>query len=369
MRFERQQGVGEVAEQARPVEPGHLDGGVALRPVVGDDDVGRVVEGLVAHRAEALVGRPRDRRVSGESIAYHLADPLHARLFVHLIVREGADVEDVQRHLVVGGEYFRGPDGCLNGGTRRGDDGEKLVLVRRDERDLGDGRCRSHGSRRTRRLACPRPKAARGRARRRRRRGSSRAPRASRATRRALLGELPGGALGERVLRGGDARLARAAGVAGGDHRFGLVEQGLQESGLPPVPHVGADGGDVGLGEDLQQLQPLEALHLGREVLYRLGVRQVAGLRGDRHRQMLLDQPGDELGFGRREAEARTKPTRNAAAFDRVVLRPPFGDVVQEHRDVERAAIVHGRHEVRGEGVVVLHSPALDQRQQPDASG
>ena len=72
-----------------------------------------------------------------------------------------------------------------------------------------------------------------------------------------------------------------------------------------PFHTPGPDRADVGGGQDGEELQPLQRLHHGGEILDRLAVGQIARLRHRRHHEMHLDQPGDELGLGGVEAEPR----------------------------------------------------------------
>ena len=111
----------------------------------------------------------------------------------------------------------------------------------------------------------------------------------------------------ELGLRHRDALRAVDLGEAAGQHRLGLVIERAQELRLPAVPHAGADRADVGGGQDGEQLHALQRLHHGGEILDGLAVGQVARLRHRRHHEMLLDQPGDGFGLGRRQAEPRAE--------------------------------------------------------------
>ena len=141
-------------------------------------------------------------------------------------------------------------------------------------------------------------------------------------------------------LRHRDALGAVDLREAAGQHRLGLVIQRAQQLRLPAVPHAGADAADVGGGQDRQQLHLLDRLHHGGEILDGLAVGEVARLRHRRHRQMLLDQPGDELGVGGGEAEPRAQPPRHLGAGDRMILGPALGDVVQQRGDVDHRAML-----------------------------
>ena len=145
--------------------------------------------------------------------------------------------------------------------------------------------------------------------------------------------------LAELVLRDGHALRAVDLGESAGEHRLGLIVKSADELRLPAVPHAGADGADIGGGQDREQLQPLGRLHRRGEILDGLAVRQVARLRHARHHQMLFDQPGDGLGIGGREAKPWAEAPRHARTGDGMIFRAALGDVVQEQRDVEHAAV------------------------------
>ena len=156
---------------------------------------------------------------------------------------------------------------------------------------------------------------------------------------------------------------------AAGQHRLGLVIQRAQQLRLPAVPDAGADAPDVRGGQDRQQLHLLDRLHHGREILDGLAVRQVARLRHHRHRQVLFDQPGDQLGVGGVEAEPRAQPPRHLGAGDRVVFRPALGDVMQQRGDVDDRAVLGAdlAHQVAGDDELVI-AAALDLLQIADAA-
>ena len=170
-------------------------------------------------------------------------------------------------------------------------------------------------------------------------------------------------------LRHRDALGAVDLGEAAGQHRLGLVIERAQELRLPAVPDAGPDRADVGGGQDGEQLHALQRLHHGGEVLDGLAVGQVARLRDRRHHEVLLDQPGDGLGVGRRQPEPRAEPARDARAGDRMVLDPALGDVVQEQRDIEQRAVLglDLAHQVVGERELLV-AAALDLGQHADAA-
>ena len=124
----------------------------------------------------------------------------------------------------------------------------------------------------------------------------------------------------------------------------------------------------IGDGEQQQQLQPLAALHQIGEVADGLGVVEVAALGEGAHHQMMLDEPGRGLGLGRREAEPRAELARDAGAGMRMILVAALGDVVQEGRDVERAAIVDGADDLGRDRMLERKLAALDVRQEADGA-
>jgi hypothetical protein len=82
----------------------------------------------------------------------------------------------------------------------------------------------------------------------------------------------------------------------------------------------------------------------------------------------MLHEPCRRVGFRRIEAEARSELASDGGAGDRVVLRPPLGDVVQEHRHVERAAVAERAHDAVRQRVLVAEAAGLDFRQHADGA-
>ena len=117
-----------------------------------------------------------------------------------------------------------------------------------------------------------------------------------------------------------------------------------------------------------QHFQAVERLHLFGEIDDRLAVVEIARLRDHRHGQMFLDQPGDRFGLLRRQAEARTELAGNLGAGDRMILRAALGDVVQEHGDEQRGAILDARHQLDGERMQVLVAALVDAGEHVDGA-
>ena len=91
-----------------------------------------------------------------------------------------------------------------------------------------------------------------------------------------------------------------------------------------------------------RSFQPFAALHQGGKIAQGLGIVEVAALGELAHGEVMFDEPGRGLRLGRVEAQPRAKLARDARADDGVILVSPLGDVVNQGRDIERAAIVDG---------------------------
>jgi hypothetical protein len=171
----------------------------------------------------------------------------------------------------------------------------------------------------------------------------------------------------EGGLRRGHPVAPRDGAVTARQHRLGLEIQGAQQLALPAVPDPRPDGADVGNGQDEQQLETLRALHDGGKVEDGLEVVEIAHLRGLAHQQVMAHQPGDQLGLVRRQPEPRAQRLGHLFPGNRMPLPPPLGDVMEQHRHIERPAARQGLNEVGGERVVVGQVAMLDVGQ--DAHG
>jgi hypothetical protein len=121
-------------------------------------------------------------------------------------------------------------------------------------------------------------------------------------------------------------------------------------------------------GKQQEQLQPLGTLHDVGKGADRLGVSEIAALRGGAHRQMLLDEPGDRLRFCAVEAEAWAELPRDPCARDRVILVAPLRDVVEKSRDVQRPPVLDRADDRRRHRQLARSGTVLDLTQLPDGS-
>ncbi len=315
-------------------------------------------------RADDL-GHPDGAR---QRLLDQVADAAGAAQFVGLVVELAVDEDGIERAAVGGGEDLGVDDVAAGGGAGAGDDRQQPGMVGGEDGDLGDALEGMGGGG-----------------------GGERAPGLVGIADERGVGELVGqidaqpvgrivalevgGALarrpvGERLgefgLGRGNALVAADLAVAAGDHGLGLVVERAQELALPAVPDAGSDRLDVGDGEHQQHLQALHRLHDGGEIEDGLAVVEVARLGGDRHGEMLLDQPGDGLGLRLVEAEARAKTAGDAGAGDGMILRPALGDVVEQHGDVEDGAVLDAGHDLVGERMGLGEVAALDLGEHAD---
>ena len=84
------------------------------------------------------------------------------------------------------------------------------------------------------------------------------------------------------------------------------IEQFAEQLPFPAVPRAGPDCANVYRGQDGKVPQAFDALHLAAEILDRLGIGEIALLRGVAHQQVIAYQPGNQLGLALRKSEART---------------------------------------------------------------
>ncbi len=361
-----EQRVSELVQQRGPVARIDLDDGETVRRLVVDQHVGHDVERFGAWPRQRFGHQPVDHLAAiGERVLDRLLEAFELRGFVERAAERILDEEIVERHAVARGVDPRVDDVAPRHADRAGDAVEQAGMVGgvdRDERRAAFG----IDLRRDREL------------------GVARVGHQSRiagddvvglgdpigfgqaADERFELLRAPAEQVAQRGLLDRDAFAAALLLVPEAQHFLGRIVERRQQLPLPAVPHAGADRADIDDRQHQQQPQPLGALHHLGEIEDRLEVRQVALERRRRHQQMEAHQPGDGLGLGRRQAEARAQPPRDFGAEDRMVATAALGDVVEQHRDIERAA----RHDlVQQDGrerMVGLEHAMFDLREQAD---
>ena len=82
----------------------------------------------------------------------------------------------------------------------------------------------------------------------------------------------------------------------------------------------------------------------------------------------MLDQPDGGLGLGGVEAKPGPQLAGDASAGDGMVLVAPLGNVVDQRRDIERAAIVDGADDLARNGVLGGEAAALDAGEKADGA-
>ena len=362
---------GQLIQQARPVEAGHLDHGVAVRPLVVDGDFRLDHEGARL----ASGGAPRHHfgqpQLAFQHVLDHFADPGRAPSLVLVAVVFPRYRDGVERAAVGGGVDLGVDDIGARRSAGAGDDRQQPGMIAGENGQLGDAaRLVEADIDRELVFGLFAGLQEAGMADLARQFDLEPVGRIVPADIGVEFGFRPFGEGGaEFRLRHSDALRPVHFREAAGQHRFGFVIQRAQQLRLPAVPDPGPDAADVGGGQDGQELHLLDRLHHGGEILDGLAVGEVARLRHRRHRQMLLDQPGDQFGIGGAEAEPRAQPPRHLGAGDRVILGAALGDVVQQRGDVDHRAVLglDLAHQVAGDGELVI-AAALDILQVADAA-
>ncbi len=126
--------------------------------------------------------------------------------------------------------------------------------------------------------------------------------------------------------------LARAASV---QHALRGVVQVLEQLRLPGIPDPRAGAADVGHRQQVQRRQAPVGSDPGGERRDDGRIGDVLLLRGRRHHQVLLDQPGDELGVLARKLVRAAESPRVGAAQRRMIAAAALGDIVKQSGEIE----------------------------------
>ena len=175
---------------------------------------------------------------------------------------------------------------------------------------------------------------------------------------------LPGNSRRHRRAEGaqsaGHALAAAGFDLRAGNQRLGLIVERAQKLALPPVPDAGPDGANIGDRQHQQQLQPLGVPDNAGKVANGLRIADIARLRVSAHHEMVLDQPHHLVDLVSRQAEPFRDTPRHASADDGMVFRAALADVVQEGREIQRAAIDDGLEDAMRERMDLVRLAALD---------
>ena len=143
------------------------------------------------------------------------------------------------------------------------------------------------------------------------------------------------------LLRATDPNVALRGRQPTGQHFGHPLIKLAQQGRLPAVPHLRRHRAHVGDSQHQQQAQALRRLNDIGEVQDDLRVVDVALERDVGKQQVVQDQPGDRFGLLRRQAKRRADGQRQLGADLRMIAAAALGDVVQEHRKIQRAARLH----------------------------
>ena len=172
--------------------------------------------------------------------------------------------------------------------------------------------------------------------------------------------------LGHHTLLGRDPLDPAALDMAQPQAFFGGFVKLMDQLALPAIPHPRPDRANIDDGQHCQQPQPLNGLDLGDKIGDRFPVSQIA-FEGDcAHQQMVAHQPGDQVAFLFGHSEPRAQFERHFCTEHRMIAAPPFGDIVEQDRDIERAALGDLVDDRAGQRVVGLHVTLFDLGHQPD---
>ena len=119
---------------------------------------------------------------------------------------------------------------------------------------------------------------------------------------------------------------------------------------LPTIPDAGANRANIANGENEKHSEAFKRLNGGGEGFNRRGVGQIAALCDGRHIEVMFDKPSHRFRFGFVKPQSRTKSAGDFSSSNRMIFRSPFGHIVQEHRDVQDAAVADHRHDFMGDG-------------------
>ncbi len=137
----------------------------------------------------------------------------------------------------------------------------------------------------------------------------------------------------------------------------------LEQLALPCVPDLGARAADVGDGQQIERGEPSLVAHEARETLDDLRVTHVLLLRDLAHRQVMLDQPDDQLRVLVVDFVIAAEAPRVGHAERRVVAAAALRDIVEQRGDIEHPGPLEARDQLAAERILVRmfsHREATD---------
>lgn len=103
-----------------------------------------------------------------------------------------------------------------------------------------------------------------------------------------------------------------------------------QQAVFPCIPQLGTGAGDVGAGQQIQIIQTLACADQRGETVDHFRVGDVLLLRGDRHAQVLLHQPGDQFGIAFAQAMRQAERARIHRTQFGMIAATALGDIVKQ---------------------------------------
>ena len=147
---------------------------------------------------------------------------------------------------------------------------------------------------------------------------------------------------------------------------LGCFVQIAQETRFPCVPDIRADCTDICGCQNQQKTQAFHRLHDSAKIGDRLGIVDIPPERGIAEQQVIPHQPFDGLGLFLRQTKPGAKVERHIGAQLGMITTPAFGDIVQQHRHIERAPRFDVVHHLRRNRHFFQISTILDPMQNAD---
>ena len=127
----------------------------------------------------------------------------------------------------------------------------------------------------------------------------------------------------------------------------------LKEACFPVVPHLRAGAANVGNRQQIKREQVLFVSHQLRKFAHHIRVCNIPFLRESRHRQVVFDQPGNELYVLGWQANQRAIFARIHHAELRVIATTALGDIVKNARQIQHFALGEFLHELTAQRVLM----------------